>query len=380
LDPNFGSGGVVRIDFGGPTTGNQDFTFAAAMQADSKVVVAGFTYAQSQGDSTSVIAVARLNTDGTLDSSFGTGGKVLTDLTGIGDQSWAVSIQVDGKILVAADTVIASQSVPALIRYNSDGGLDGTFGTSGIAYLNNAAGSVLDVMTVMADCKIIAGNGVGSQIVLYRFNSNGGSDTSFGTNGKLTKTCIATCYPHQLALQNDKLVVAGRFITGSNYPLLLRLTANGGYDFKFATKGRVIAGVRQGNFFGSVAIQADGGILVGGTSLLRYDTNGNFDRVFDPAPFGNFQPGLLAVAPDGKIIAAGGTNLPATNGFDLVTVVYGTGGNVVAWARTDLFGDDDFAASGLVQPDGKIVVVARAQTNTATLFDVVVVRYSSITP
>lgn len=382
LDPNFGSAGVARIDFGGPTTGNQDSLQGAAMQSDGKIIVSGRTYVQSQGDVSSQIALARLNTDGSLDTSFGTGGRVLTDLVGGKDQTWAIAIQPDGKIVVVGST---SANPPfnvmsALIRYNSNGGLDNTFGTGGVVYLDNALGQTFTVLALRGDGKILVADGLGRSFVLMQFTASGSLDTGFGSGGVLTKLCPFVCYPKSLAFQDDKLLVAGLMSAGNNYPFLVRLNSSGGLDFKFAQKGRAISGINRNSYFTAVLIQSDGNLAIGGTKLIRYDANGNLDRNFDLTTYVNFGPGGLAQMADGKIVATGVTDAPATNGFDLVTVIYGTGGNVLASVRTDLFGGDDLGGFVFVQPDGKIVVVGQTQTNTTTLNDFVVVRYSSITP
>src|SRR5439155_8699659 len=129
VDLTFGSGGRVVTDFGG-----DDTAFALAVQPDGKIVVAGV----STGGGTMDFALARYDSDGALDTTFGSGGRVVTDLGGNGgnggnDEAFALVVQPDGR-LVAAGASTAAGSLDfdfALARYNTDGTLDATFGTAG---------------------------------------------------------------------------------------------------------------------------------------------------------------------------------------------------------------------------------------------------------
>src|SRR5205823_5199649 len=126
LDTTFGSGGTVTTNFGPGAT--YDDADGVAIQSDGKIVVAGTC---NRGGSDNVFAVARYNADGSLDSTFGSGGTVTTDfgLGGSDDSAYAVALQPDGKIVAAGATYLGG--VPgdfALARYNPDGTLDSTFG------------------------------------------------------------------------------------------------------------------------------------------------------------------------------------------------------------------------------------------------------------
>src|SRR5439155_1103104 len=120
LDPSFGAGGQVLTDFGGG-----DGARALALQADGRIVVAGRSC-----PSTCDFALARYNPDGSLDPSFGSGGGVLTEFAGGGDAS-ALAVQSDGKIVVAALSGGGGRQDFALARYNPDGSLDPSFGSGG---------------------------------------------------------------------------------------------------------------------------------------------------------------------------------------------------------------------------------------------------------
>src|SRR5438309_5026712 len=124
-DLSFGRAGVTTTDFGG----SDDVATAIAVQADGKIVVAGYS---DLVDPRYGFALARYNSDGTLDTTFGIDGRVTTDFFGYGDFAYALAIQPDGKIVAAGTAdLISGYSDFALARYNKDGSLDQTFGSKG---------------------------------------------------------------------------------------------------------------------------------------------------------------------------------------------------------------------------------------------------------
>lgn len=126
LDPTFGNGGKVITSI---TTG-QDKAYGVAIQNDGKIIVAGYSTSGITGKDFSVI---RYNSDGSLDNSFGINGIVSTDLLiGSEDIAYSVALQTDGKIVLAGFCDNGSNKDAALVRYNSNGLLDNTFGTNGI--------------------------------------------------------------------------------------------------------------------------------------------------------------------------------------------------------------------------------------------------------
>src|SRR6185312_1141882 len=126
------------------------------------------------------LALVRLNTDGSPDLSFGVNGKITTP--GVDDAS-AVAIQSDGKIVAAGGTTIFE-----LARYNTNGSLDTSFGSNGIARAQFASGGAAQAVGIQSDGKIVvsghAFNGVG-QFAIVRFNTNGILDSSFGNGGEV---------------------------------------------------------------------------------------------------------------------------------------------------------------------------------------------------
>lgn len=125
-DPAFGTGGKVTTDFSG--SNGQAGARALALQPDGKIVVAGFVVQDIGGLN---FALARYDSNGSLDSTFGIGGKVTTDLFGSTDQAFAMALQPDGKIVVAGSTMMGSLADFALVRYDGSGNLDPAFGAGG---------------------------------------------------------------------------------------------------------------------------------------------------------------------------------------------------------------------------------------------------------
>jgi uncharacterized delta-60 repeat protein len=155
LDQSFGNGGKQITDF----FGNQDVVNSVAVQSNGKIVAAG--YARHSADSsTSDFALARYNQDGSLDQSFGSGGRQTTDFFGHSDQAYDVAIQPDGRILLAGFTyrgVDPSTSDFAVARYNLDGSLDQSFGSGGkqtTDFFGNLDGA--DSVAIQPDGKIVA--------------------------------------------------------------------------------------------------------------------------------------------------------------------------------------------------------------------------------
>ncbi|MCI0529632.1 MAG: hypothetical protein L0Y56_19490, partial [Nitrospira sp.] len=185
LDPTFGTGGKAITDFGG-----SDQASAIALQANGKIVVAG----SSEIDGFLDFALARYNTDGSLDTSFGTAGKVTTDFGGSNGGAFAVALQQDGRIVAAGRTFIffGLTSDFALARYNTDGSLDTSFGTAG-KVTTDFGGNNDGVFAValQADGKIVAVGSsqigiMNSDFALARYNPDGSLDSSFGSGGMVT--------------------------------------------------------------------------------------------------------------------------------------------------------------------------------------------------
>ncbi|WP_351234945.1 calcium-binding protein [Streptomyces sp. NPDC002133] len=322
LDPTFGTDGKVTTDFGG----NSDLAFAVAVQADGRIVTAGESGLGGIGD----FALARYNTDGSLDTTFGTDGRVTTDFAG-NDGAFAVAVQADGRIVAAGES-FSGVTFPdfALARYNTDGSLDTTFGTDG-KVTTDFTGNIDDAfaVAVQADGRIIAAgrsvSGFSNNFALARYNTDGSLDTTFDTDGKVTTSFGGNSdLAFAVAVQADgRIVAAGESFSGvSNDFALARYNTDGSLDTTFDTDGKVTTSFGGNSDLASaVAVQADGKIIAAGLNssvgtddfaLARYNTDGSLDTTFDTdgkvtTDFaGNLDwARAVAVQADGKIVAAG---------------------------------------------------------------------------
>ena len=291
-DPGFGASGKVVTSMG---SGN-DQAYAEAIQPDGKIVLAGY----SNSGATDDFVVARYNFNGTLDTSFGTGGKVVSGIGASDDDGYAIALQPDGKIVVGgASYTSGNNSTFGLIRYNTNGTLDTSFGSGGkVTSTLGGPHESVGTLGIQPDGKIVAGGssdlgGGQYDFALVRYNPNGSLDATFNGTGKVT-TPIGSSDDHirDIVLQADgKIVVAGDTHNGSNYDFVIaRYNGNGSLDTSFNTTGKVVTPIGGGDDAGiSIAVQADGKFVVGGYSsngtnldfaLVRYNTNGSLDTSF----------------------------------------------------------------------------------------------------
>lgn len=283
LDTSFGNNGVSFTNING--TG--DDANAIAIQADGKILVAGRAWNGSNHD----FAVVRYNSDGFLDTNFGNGGRAITAIGTSTDTAEAIAIQADGKILVSG-WANHSQGVNfALVRYNSDGTLDTRFGNGGTV-LDSTISSFNYSYTsaIQADGKILVAGNMGSQLGMARYNTDGTLDTSFGTGG-LATTMISdsSAIARQIHIQADGRII----VTGDTYSItsrsqefaLARYNPDGSLDSGFGNSGRVYTpvGNRTQDFAYASTIQADGKIVLAGASdnelaLVRYEGGSQTQR------------------------------------------------------------------------------------------------------
>ncbi|HEX9236750.1 MAG TPA: hypothetical protein VF972_10785, partial [Actinomycetota bacterium] len=243
--------------------------------SDGKIVAVGF---RSSYTSPNVIALARYNPNGSLDSAFGFGGRVLTRIGSSSDQTaaFAAALQSDGKIVVGGGWAHGSRALFALVRYNPDGSLDSTFGKGGKVV--TAIGSRYDVISaisIQSDGKIVAVgrtlNGCCDDFALARYMPSGALDTSFGTNGNVvTAFGPSDDEATAMAMQSAGNIVVAGYTTNSDQSVyrfaLARYTASGSLDPTFGTGGRVISAIGGSSetFAYGVALQSDGKIVAAG--------------------------------------------------------------------------------------------------------------------
>jgi uncharacterized delta-60 repeat protein len=427
LDQSFGSGGKTATTFPAQTT-----TFrprsgiaAIAIQTDGKIVAGGYAFISPDGVADApAFALTRYNTDGSLDSSFGSGGKLTTYFNGY-EQINAVAIQPDGKIVAAGFTDLGGNNFAfAIARYNSNGSLDATF--DGDGKLVQDITSVYDMVTGVAiqpDGKIIAAGyangGSGTDFATIRYTANGSVDTSFGTGG-IARTDIDGGIDggsEVLLFSSGKIVVAGTRFNGDGSGgdfALVGYNADGSLDSSFGVGGKVLTDFANNSLDNAsdMNIAPDGKIVVCGYSgsagaydfaVARYNQNGSLDTSFDgDGKFVVDVPGLgtidgangVAVQQNGKIVLTGrampSNSAPHTTPFELAVArvnagggldsSFGNGGKVLTDfneflpnsfnATNDEFGDV------LIQPDGKIVTGGEIEDMTRITYAMALARYN----
>jgi uncharacterized delta-60 repeat protein len=374
LDTTFATKGIFLVN----PIGEEGGSTRVALQTDGKIV-----FAAPSGDpqqSNNGIALVRLTTGGSPDTTFGAGGVVVFGVQGT--VPTGVAIQIDGKIVVssAAGQNVDGGALFALSRFNSNGSLDGSFGTGGHVDTPLSLG-VGAVLALQSDGKILM---TGSSVVA-RFDSNGQIDTTFGTGGLSALPFFGAA---AIALQSDgKILIASApgFNPGTS-GVIVRLNPNGTLDKTFGLFGEV-ASVSSGGVFGqtgvafvsSIVLQSDGKFIVAGAitsklinppgsnrtgfGLARYNPNGSIDTTFGIrggvlTNFGanpNATAFALAIQTNGDIIAAGqaGSSLALSRYTSAGTLDtnFGSLGTV-----TTSLGSNRSAISSLaLQSDGKIV-------------------------
>ena len=289
LDSSFGDDGEVLI----PQIGERDYLLDVAIQSDGKIVASGYT--QVAGD----IIVVRLNTDGTLDTSFDTDGIVVIDFEQVFNIGETVAIQSDGKILIGGDT----NDDFMLARLNADGSLDNTFGIAGMAKTEFGTNpSFVKDITIQADGKIVASgffiNDLSQEnFAVARYNTDGTPDVSFGTAGmKTIDSQSFHAYSEAVCIQSDgKILLGGHewIDYGPKYDFtVVRLLADGSLDNTFGTDGVATARVVDGeNYVNDMLVQDDGKIILAGRTVLgqdynfaaaRFNSDGSLDLSFTP--------------------------------------------------------------------------------------------------
>ncbi|HEY7115220.1 MAG TPA: PKD domain-containing protein [Tepidisphaeraceae bacterium] len=306
LDTTFGAAhtGYVTADFGS----DSDEAYAMAVQADGKVVLAGHT--QTLGGFFD-FAVARFNADGSLDTTFAPdhSGKVVVDFAGDFDQASSVAVQADGKIVATGTATIAFNANFALVRLNADGTLDAGFGAAHngkIAIEWSGAYAESTSVAVQSDGRILAAGYASSyatgsaDAAVVRFNTDGSLDATFGSGGfDLVDFTGADDIARAIAVGADgKILLAGYSSdhTGQYDFVVARLNPDGSVDDTLGGSGVILtdfAGTNDQAY--ALAVHADGKIvLVGSTevngqldfAVARFNPDGSLDTTFGPAHTG----------------------------------------------------------------------------------------------
>jgi uncharacterized delta-60 repeat protein len=373
LDTTFSNDG--RITFGLDVL---DQARKVLVQADGKILVLG----DSSGD----FSAARLTANGSLDNSFSGDGRVVLDFSGTQVLRDAV-LQSDGKLIIVGD----SDGDFGVVRFNLDGSLDSSFAGNGRQSTNFGATETVRKVLLQNDGRIVvigqsSSAFSGNSFAVARYRTDGSRDSSFNDNGRASVDLGATAQVNDGLLQKDgKIVIAGG--DGSRFALV-RYRTDGSIDRDFGSRGVVrtrIGGNATFSIAQKVLLQPDGKLIAVGTSsddfaIARYNSDGSLDRNFGQSgvrttDFGGFFTSVDAVTDavllsDGKILAVGTSSgrvaLARYNRDGSLDSSFDGNGRV-----TTSVGNNSTAKRVLVQPNGKILVLAVSDGEAALL------RYNS---
>jgi uncharacterized delta-60 repeat protein len=356
--PPFTGGGELDPTFNtGANLGTDNTVWRAVLQPDNKLVIAGrFTTARGVTQN----RIARLNPDGSLDTSFNTGTDPGTD-----SEIRAVALQPDGKILIGGSfTTARGVTQNRIARLNPDGSLDTSFNTG----TDPGTDSNVFAIAVQPDGKILVGGGFLTtrgviQNNIARLNTDGSLDSSFNTGANPgTNNSV-----YAIAVQPDgKILIGGQFTNarGVTQNNIARLNADGSLDTIFNTG----ADVGTTSVVRTIIRQPDGKILIGGqftnargvtqNNIARLNTDGSLDSSFNTGanPGTNNTVWNMAVQPDGKVVIVGvfttargvtQNRIARLNADGSLDTTFNTGANP---------GTDSFVDDVVLQPDGNIII------------------------
>jgi uncharacterized delta-60 repeat protein len=411
LDPSFGVGGMVVTQFPSSYSG----AHAVAVQPDGRVLAAGF--AHTNDSIISDVALTRYDASGALDATFGTGGRVRTDFGGRFDEAFAVAAQPDGRVVVAGSSSDATGADMAVARYNSDGTLDTSFEGDGMALVDFGGEASARAVALQPDGKVVlagwvshpAGGGCCvSDFALARLTSAGALDTSFDGDGQVVTDLLPGADNGHDAAQavlvqpDGRILAAGAGVTGAVSVdfAVVRYLGDGSLDTTFSDDGVVTTDfVGYFDEIRDLAVDTGGHIVAGGQScefpgnadevcdfgLARYTANGTLDRRFGRK--GKIRTDLgadvgegirgVAVQADGRIVAAGDTAGPGASDVGLTRYradgrldrSFGVNGVVI----TPVSPSTDEVGGLALQADGRLVVAGTTAVQQS--FGFFVARY-----
>jgi uncharacterized delta-60 repeat protein len=265
VDAGFGNAGVVSAASHRPAQ--------IAVQDDGKLI--SLTSVGNGSFNDTKIVVTRFNPDGTLDWTFGDGGRVTFDASPYGEAASSIGIQADGRIVISGALRVSTTPYDRgaiLLRLLPDGSLDPSFG-GGAGWLAHEFGSYewLDQLGFTSDGRIVAGGTVDQKLLLVRFGSDGSLDTSFGTGGIVRGVGENEGGVADMAIQPDGKILV---IPYASQPVpwpgfnVLRFSADGSPDLTYDGDGRSTVDFGPGETIAAtLALTADGSVLVGGSAM-----------------------------------------------------------------------------------------------------------------
>ncbi len=401
LDNTFSDDGIVTKDF----YNRSDIAYSLTVLPSGKIVIAGTIQVKN---GTFDFAVARINDDGTFDNTFSADGITTTDIKGADgtDYGLSVAVQANNKIVVGGWTFANNDF--AMVRYNEDGSLDQTFGTGGIVTTNIGTNDKGNSIALQSDGKIIlSGYSYGGNtydFAVVRYDTIGNIDKSFENNGKVT-TDIANDrdYGMGMAIQkDDKIIVAGSAkISSRNNLAVVRYNKDGSLDTSFDNDGKAMTLINGKGINGNsaaVAIQQDDKIVIACSysddtytkiGVVRFNSDGSLDSDWGTkgivqTSVGNYDDEAfgIAIQPDNKILVTGYTYSSKTMN-DFFIIRYNTDGSPdMNFDSNGIFikpiGSDYSydTAYGITVADDKIIVCGTSEVEDENENDFTVVRVS----
>lgn len=350
----------------------------AILQSDGKLVIAG----DGQVPNVSHVFVARYNTDGSLDNTFGTNGIVLTQ-TGSESSGKSLIQQSDGKIIVAGYARESGVSKVLLIRYNTDGSLDTSFGSSGKVTTPVGSAAIARGVVLQSGNEIVVSgmtliSGIPNFFAARYINNgvnDGTLDTTYGTGGIVSTLVGSSSQANSMIIQSDNKVVLGgqAEVSGITQFALVRYTTSGALDATFGTGGVVTTIIGNRSLINSLKLDASNRIVSGGVSdgdfaLARYTSTGALDSTFNTTGIvttniGNFaQINSLVFDTSGGIIAGGFSS----NGLSTLAKYTTSGSLDTGFNGIGILIFNDFiskARAVVVQSDNKIIMISFRQNS-----------------
>ncbi|TNE47691.1 MAG: T9SS type A sorting domain-containing protein [Bacteroidetes bacterium] len=389
IDSTYGTNGVVLADI---DTGSSDYAKSVLVQSDGKVVVAG--YSEKSGNKN--LALIRLLVNGSLDPDFGTAGIVLSDL-GSDDRFYAAALDEHQNIIVGG---YSNGGDFATVRYLPDGSPDESFGSNGIVFTDFQNDfDYAKALVLQPDGKIVvAGSSAdpdhpgGADFALIRYNSNGSPDTTFGDQGKVL-TAIGPGWDEVwgIVIQADGKLLVGGETEGDPYlqPCMARYNPDGTLDTSFGSGGFVVESFNSGHSNARwIGLAPDGKIITVGRAdpsyrIARYHRDGSPDPSFNGTgelilDQSVMSTGLVSgvVTADGRIAVGGSGRLPSNSSNFLVGRINPDGtvdttfGENGFLTRGVTFGGSDVTAMAST-PDGNLIAVGSGSDGGSPDFTIV---------
>lgn len=399
LDNSFGQNGFVTTI----VNGTYNFATSTFVQPDGKILIAG-----NGGEAATYKAtVARLNADGSFDLTFANNGKLTITIGNAKSFATDITLQDDGKIVMAAYTWNDVKGDFAAIRLNSDGSFDTTFGNQGIQLITTPGSGVAQSLRILDDGKILLGGYFDDNFAVLKLNADGSIDTNFGVSGwAITMFTSASSFVEEIEIQDDGKIVQGGFIVNANQLIEMavsRLNSDGTIDQTFGSQGKLRFNIGNGNdFLTGVAIQNDGKILLGGHkwidnvelkhdfAVIRLNTDGSFDtsygnngvataQIVDGA---NYTSGIKLQS-DQKLLLSGSTVKTGEYKFALLrfnpdgSLDQNFGAAGTGMLSPDFNGRECYGEAVTLQPDGYIILAGSSFNNGVS--EKVTMRFTSVT-